>query len=211
MPATTKPGVQKPHCSASFSTKAACSGLIFSGVPMPSTVVTSWPSASAASIRHDAIGAPSSSTVQAPQPPRSQTGLAPVRSSSLRSASSSVTRGSTVTARAAPFTFRFSVTASGPRTAGAASARSPAPTIVVAAAETPADFRKLRREKEGCSRPGSSGGGVLRAMGTTSAFCVRRIVCPGRETRRDHGGPREGLAAQVKSEIKRLNSPEQFM
>ena len=97
MPATTKPGVQKPHCSASFSTKAACSGLIFSGVPSPSTVVISWPSASAASIRQEFTGSPSRSTVHAPQAPRSQTCLAPVRSRWLRSASSSVTRGSTVT------------------------------------------------------------------------------------------------------------------
>ena len=200
MPATTKPGVQKPHWRASFSTKAACSGLIFSGVPMPSTVVISCPSASAASIRHDTIGAPSTSTVQAPQPPRSHTGLAPVRSSSLRSASSSVTRGSTVTARAAPFTFRFSVTASGPSIAGAASARSPAPTIVVAAAETPADFRKLRREKEGCSRPSSSGGGVLRAMGTTSAFRVRAGIAV--------SGPKRRSRARLFS---RLNSSNRIM
>ena len=96
--------------------------------------------------------------MQAPQPPRSHTGLAPVRSSWLRSASSSVTRGSTVTLRAAPFTLRFSVTASGPSAVGAASTLAPAPTSVVAAAETPADFRKLRREKEGCCRASSGAG-----------------------------------------------------
>ena len=39
---------------------------------------------------------PSMMTVQAPQVPRSQTRLAPVRSRWLRMASSSVTRGSTV-------------------------------------------------------------------------------------------------------------------
>ena len=64
VPATTKPGVQKPHCMASASTKACCSGESDSGVPSPSTVVISWPSASAASIRQDLTGSPSSSTVQ---------------------------------------------------------------------------------------------------------------------------------------------------
>ncbi len=79
MEATTKPGVQKPHWKASHSTKAAWTGLSFSGVPRPSTVVISCPTASTASIRQAQIGSPSNRTVQPPHAPRSQTSLAPVR------------------------------------------------------------------------------------------------------------------------------------
>ena len=71
------PGVQNPHCRASRFDEGGLTGLIFSGVPSPSTVVISWPTASAASIRQEAIGSPSSSTVQPPQAPRSQISLAP--------------------------------------------------------------------------------------------------------------------------------------
>jgi hypothetical protein len=83
----------------------------------------------------------------------------------LRSASSSVTRGSTVTLRAAPFTLRFSVTASGRAPSAPLERSRLPPTSVVAAAETPADFRKLRRENEGCC--GLLGGRRLAGHGTT--------------------------------------------
>src|SRR3990172_545268 len=50
----------------------------FSGVPIPSTVVTSRPSTVGASTRHEFTGSPSSSTVQAPQFPCSQPNFGPV-------------------------------------------------------------------------------------------------------------------------------------
>ena len=50
--ATTRPGVQKPHCTAPASTNACCTGCSASPSASPSTVVTSWPSACAASTRH---------------------------------------------------------------------------------------------------------------------------------------------------------------
>src|SRR5438045_3050428 len=85
----------------------------------------------------EATGLPSRSTVQPPQEPRSQISLAPVRSRWLRSARRSVTRGSTVTVRAAPLTRRARGTASGPRTP-APSGGAAAPTTLVPAAARPA-------------------------------------------------------------------------
>ncbi len=49
MTVVTNPLVQNPHIMASFSTKAAWTGLMWSGVPSPSTVVTVRPTASIAS------------------------------------------------------------------------------------------------------------------------------------------------------------------
>ena len=65
-----------------------------------------------------------------------------------------------MTVRTAPFTFRLRVTASGPRIV-AASPWAPTPTTVVAAAPTPAVFRKLRRENAGVALPSSGGEGLL--------------------------------------------------
>src|SRR5262245_16218237 len=124
---------------------------------MPSTVVISLPTASAASIRQEHTGLPSSITVHAPQPPRSQTSLAPVRSRWLRSARSSVTRGSTVTVLTAPLTFKLSGTASGPSTSAGADWATPAANVL-AAAPAPAVLRKERRENRGPL--GSSEGGL---------------------------------------------------
>src|SRR5262245_60376795 len=129
---------------------------------MPSTVVISRPTASAASIRQEHTGSPSSITVHAPQPPRSQTSFAPVSSRWLRRARSSVTRGSTVTVLAAPLILSVSGTASGPSTCGADSATPLA--SVLAAAPTPALLRKERRVKRGPL--GLSEGGL--AIGRTS-------------------------------------------
>jgi hypothetical protein len=58
----TKPGVQKPHCSPWHSRSAACTGdNVPSGDAMPSTVLTSMPSACIANIRHDRTASPSRS------------------------------------------------------------------------------------------------------------------------------------------------------
>ena len=55
---------------------AFCTGCSFAS-PMPSTVVTDLPAAARAGIRQLTTGAPSTSTVQAPQTPAPQTSLVP--------------------------------------------------------------------------------------------------------------------------------------
>ena len=62
------------------------------GPARPSTVVSSWPSACTASIRHERTGSPSTSTVQAPQTPCSQPTWVPVRPRSWRRKSASDVR-----------------------------------------------------------------------------------------------------------------------
>src|SRR5580704_6444352 len=59
--------------------KAACTGCRFSGVPRPSMVVilSSW--CMTASVKHELMRRPSTSTVQAPHCPWSQPFLLPVR------------------------------------------------------------------------------------------------------------------------------------
>src|SRR3990172_6565793 len=71
----------------------------FSGVPIPSTVVTSRPSTVGASTRHEFTGSPSSSTVHAPQFPCSQPNFGPVtcRRSRSRVSRFVVTEASTCT------------------------------------------------------------------------------------------------------------------
>ena len=60
---TICPGVQKPHCSASLRTNECTIGWSRS----PSIVVTSRPSTACASVMHESVGIPSTSTVHAPQ------------------------------------------------------------------------------------------------------------------------------------------------
>src|SRR4051812_17369366 len=67
-----------------------------------------------ASVRQELIRCPSTSTVQAPQAPRSQPFFVPVRASRSRSASSKVVRGSTNTVCACPLTRSVTGTSSGP-------------------------------------------------------------------------------------------------
>ena len=67
--ATTRPGVQKPHCTAPASTNASCTRCRRSPSASPSTVVTSWPSACAASTRQAQTSVPSSSTEHEPHSP----------------------------------------------------------------------------------------------------------------------------------------------
>ena len=60
-----KPGLQKPHCSApSWARKRPKASASFS---TPSRVVTSRPSALAASTEQESTGVPSSQTVHRPQ------------------------------------------------------------------------------------------------------------------------------------------------
>ena len=64
--AISRPGAQKPHCSAPSSARHWARS---SQRPsrMPSSVVTSRPSTRAMSTEHESTGSPSSSTVQRPQ------------------------------------------------------------------------------------------------------------------------------------------------
>ena len=74
------PGVQKPHCRPCSSLNASWMGCSSLAVARPSTVVISCPSACTANIVQLFTGAPSNSTVQAPQWVVSQPTWVPVRS-----------------------------------------------------------------------------------------------------------------------------------
>src|SRR5262245_12048113 len=90
-------------------------------------------------------------TVHAPQVARSQTFLAPVSSRVLRSASSSVTRGSTSSLFAEPLIRRVTGTVPGPRILASAGANGFAAAVVARIgldSATPAPrLMKARREK----------------------------------------------------------------
>src|SRR5439155_6811649 len=96
-------------------------------------------------------GWPSSNTVQAPQVARSQTFFAPVKSSRLRSASRSVTRGPTLTFLDLPLILREIGVSPGPMILGffvAASASGLTAVMTPAGAvPTPRPLRKPRRER----------------------------------------------------------------
>ena len=152
------PEVQNPHWKASQSMKARCTGWSWSPWASPSTVVTRLPWTVAASVRHDSTRRPSTWTVQAPHWPRSQPFLEPVSPSRSRSASSSVTRGSTVSLRRSPLTVVVMVTTFSPAagsTAGAASAGAPP---IVGARAIPADAaaaRPMRSRRDTLAMPGT--------------------------------------------------------
>src|SRR5581483_11568200 len=84
--------------------KACCSTESCPSGARPSTVVTSQPLACTANIRHARAERPSTSTVQAPHTPCSQPRCVPVRLSSWRRKSASVSRASTTRAYDLPFT-----------------------------------------------------------------------------------------------------------
>src|SRR5882724_8775276 len=88
------PDVQMPHCNAAISRNFCCSGCSLSPWAMPSMVRSSWPSASAASIRQEQTRRSFSVILQAPQSPDAQPSFEPVRPSGPRSASSMVSYGS---------------------------------------------------------------------------------------------------------------------
>src|SRR5581483_2369727 len=83
---TICPGVQKPHCNASARTNESTIGWS----RRPSIVVIFEPSTACASVMHDSVGTPSTSTVHAPQWPSPHATFVPVSDSSSRSASASV-------------------------------------------------------------------------------------------------------------------------
>ena len=94
-PTSIIPGVQNPHCRPCSSLNAAWIGCSSPFVLSPSTVVIERPSACTASIVHDFIGVPSSSTVHAPQLVVSQPMWVPVSPTMRRMRSTRSTRGST--------------------------------------------------------------------------------------------------------------------
>src|SRR6202042_614450 len=99
------PGVQNPHCSPCSARNAACTGCISpEPAASPSTVVTSHPSAWAASTVQDLTDLPSSRTVQAPQDVVSQPTLVAVRFATSRTKCTSSVRSSTSAATWLPLT-----------------------------------------------------------------------------------------------------------
>ena len=72
------PEVQNPHCGASCSIKAFCSGSRSPEEAKPSTVVIFFPSSQTASWLHDFTVLPSTMTVQAPHSPALQPIFVPV-------------------------------------------------------------------------------------------------------------------------------------
>ena len=89
---------------------------------------------------------PSTIIVQAPQLPRSQTRLLPVRSARLRIASSSVTRGSISSSIRLPLTIRVTGTSPGPDDRGPDCASATVAVVTaVARLVTPALFKKSLR------------------------------------------------------------------
>ncbi len=102
--ATTRPGVQKPHCTAPASTNASCTRCSSPFSASPSTVTTSWPSACAASTRHAQTSVPSSSTEHDPHSPCSQAFFDPGRPSLSRSAKRRLSPAQTSASRCSPLT-----------------------------------------------------------------------------------------------------------
>ena len=102
--ATTRPGVQKPHCTAPAATNARCTACSRPSVASPSTVTTSRPSACAPCTRQAHTSCPSRSTEQEPHSPSSQAPLAPGRSSRSRSTNSRLSAPWTSASRRSPLT-----------------------------------------------------------------------------------------------------------
>ena len=85
--ATIMPGVQIPHCAAPCARKLSCNFAIVPSACSPSMLVTAAPSTCAIAVRQLQIGAPSRSTLQAPQSPALQPILVPGRPISMRKTS----------------------------------------------------------------------------------------------------------------------------
>ena len=98
------PGVQYPHWSPWFRRNDSWSGWSSSPSASPSIVVSSRPSACAASSVHDFTDSPSSSTVQAPQLDVSHPTFVPVSPRVSRRKYTRSVRGSTSASRIAPLT-----------------------------------------------------------------------------------------------------------
>ena len=169
--------MQKPHCAAPVSRNAACSALRPPSPASPSTVVTSQPSASAASTRHASTLRPPTSTVHAPHSPTRQHSLVPVSPRSSRRASSSVWCPATSTARGRPLSVRRIATRRSRGTAGGQ------------AAGRLAD--RAPRRGRGASPAGSRGSRASRWATARRPRGAGRGRPPGRlRSRRDRRAPR---------------------
>jgi hypothetical protein len=80
----TIPGVQYPHCAATCRSKEFWMGSSF----RLSIVLIFIPSTCRANLMHESVGSPPTSTVQAPQSPRSHPCFVPVSPRSVRKISS---------------------------------------------------------------------------------------------------------------------------
>ena len=96
------PGVQKPHCSALRSRKAACRSAISPLSDNPSMVSTEALSACTASIRQERTISPFTRTVHAPHTPCSQPTCVPVSCRCSRRKSARLRRGRTMRIDALP-------------------------------------------------------------------------------------------------------------
>src|SRR5918999_6322431 len=114
--------------------KAACIGCSRSPFAKPSIVMISSPTCITASVRHELMRLPFTSTVQAPHWPWSQPFLEPVRARCSRSASRSVVRESRFTANSRPLILSVNATVRGALGEAGAGADAPWPA---AGADTP--------------------------------------------------------------------------
>src|SRR6188474_3398893 len=102
-----------------------------------------------ASMVHEYTDLPLTITVQAPQVVRSQTRFAPVSSSSSRSASRSVNRGSMFRDLLTPLIFKVTGALPGPMTLAlwlSAASKASAPATIPEERTAPAPFRNPRRD-----------------------------------------------------------------
>ena len=100
--------MQKPHCGTPWRDERVLHRVQRAALASPSIVRTSRPRACIASTRQLATGLPSRCTVHAPQSPVPQPSLGPVRPSTSRTASSSVSYGWTSTSAGSPLIVQFS-------------------------------------------------------------------------------------------------------
>ena len=99
------PGVQNPHCRPCSAWKPCCTACHRPSAPArPSQVVTSCPSAWAASTVQDFTDSPSSSTVHAPQEVVSQPMFVAVKPATSRTKCASSNRSSTSASTCLPLT-----------------------------------------------------------------------------------------------------------
>ena len=98
------PGVHQPHCRASASRNASCTGCSLPSGARPSMVTMRLPATLPTLVMHERVGTPSISTVHAAHCPSPQPYLVPVRSRSSRRTLRSVRSGSASMRRLEPLT-----------------------------------------------------------------------------------------------------------
>src|SRR5262245_25587196 len=157
-----------------------------------------------ASVGPESTGLPSTIIVQAPQVARSQTRLAPVTSRSLRSASSSVTRGSTLSFFGAPLMVSVMLILSGPSigTSAPAAFTSFSPPVtsgMVRARLVP--LRKFRRDTpllSGLSSRSSEPLISLPPLGWLCDFSVAQVIS---QKRKDYVSIAQTLSRIVRLQV----------